>query len=148
MPVTASPLFGHQFDDDSDPLSLLTISPEGLIRCCRLLSLCSTILTHPLLLPHISPFHDLTHLLSPSTPSLVRALVKMPRYWSLTCPIISGIFLANTLSDYLGSPSCPIIKLVMQSADVDDFECTFVLAIQTTGTAARIRFDSKFIRSS
>ena len=48
---------------------------------------------------------------------------------------IVGDVASNTLSDYLGSPSCPIIKLVMQSADVDDFECArFVLAIQNNSS--------------
>ena len=63
---------------------------------------------------------------------LVQALVKMPNILEVDISNnIVGDLASNTLSDYLSSPKCPIIKLVMQSADVDDFECArFVLALQ------------------
>jgi hypothetical protein len=63
---------------------------------------------------------------------LVQALVKMPNILEVDLSNnVVGDLASNTLSDYLADPSCPIIKLVMQSADVDDFECArFVLALQ------------------
>lgn len=63
---------------------------------------------------------------------LVQALVKMPHILEVNISNnIVGDLASNTLSDYLSSPKCSIIKLVMQSADVDDFECArFVLALQ------------------
>ena len=63
---------------------------------------------------------------------LVQALVKMPNILEVDISNnIVGDLASNTLSNYLSNPECPIIKLVMQAADVDDFECArFVLALQ------------------
>jgi len=63
---------------------------------------------------------------------LVAALVKMPNILNVDLSNnVVGDVASNTLSNYLGTESCPLVKLVMRNADVDDYECTrFVTAIK------------------
>lgn len=63
---------------------------------------------------------------------LVAALVQMPNilHADLSNNVVGDVA-SNTLSTYLGTEICPLVKLVMRNADVDDFECTrFITAIK------------------
>eukprot|EP00605_Chrysophyceae_sp_TOSAG23-4_P001328 GSChrysophyteH1.ASY1.ANO1.1445.1 assembled CDS len=63
---------------------------------------------------------------------IVKALVEMQNILQVDLSQnVVGDVASNTLSTYLGSPGCPIERLVMRNADVDDFECErFVTAIR------------------
>jgi len=63
---------------------------------------------------------------------LLAALVKMPRILNVDLSNnVVGDVASNTLSTYLGRETCPLVKLVMRNADVDDYECTrFITAIK------------------
>ena len=63
---------------------------------------------------------------------MVKSLVKMPNILQVDLSNnVIGDLASNTLSAYLGQLSCPIVKLVMRNADVDDFECSrFVTSLK------------------
>ena len=63
---------------------------------------------------------------------IMQALVQMPNilHVDLSNNVMDDIA-SNTLSTYLGTATCPLVKLVMRNADIDDFECAhFVTALK------------------
>jgi hypothetical protein len=62
---------------------------------------------------------------------------------------IIGPRAAKAISEYLSSPSCPLQKLVLQNADVDDYECErFIAAILNNSTLVDIDLSNNQIGSA
>lgn len=56
---------------------------------------------------------------------------------------------AKAISHFLSSPGCPLKKLILQNADVDDYECErFITSIQNNSTLTEIDLSSNQIGSA
>ena len=62
---------------------------------------------------------------------------------------IIGPRAAKAISDYLSTPSCPLQSLILQNADVDDYECEkFITSLYNNSTLTYIDLSSNKIGSA